>query len=560
MDERLSVNRVILAIALTSVQQTVIGKRLPARERMGEEANDMTGRMYMRLSRALGDAESPELMAHHQAALERVAAERGIEVVEVIKEIGSGETIAQRPGLRALLEAYEQGRYRDETLLLVEMQRLCRGDELDSGRIRNALATARIRIVTPAREYDVTTADDEFIYRLQSTVSRYELSLFKQRQKIKRDHMTREGRCVVSQVPFGFTWDYEKKMPRPEPEQFALVQAWCREVHTRTARQLEREYGIGFARIVRTLRNPVLCGYPCRRTRRLPQQHSVRLRRDQWVWPEKPGAYEPACTLTEWQAIQAVLDARTRSRSATWTTDGWCRQLLHFHGSAGPLTGIVGLGAHQYRRGGLSHLTYEIRRLRPGKHTERLGFINRDLVHAAATRALAELFADPERLLRFWETHQAQERAQAALGDAQRLTAAARLAELRRALDGVSRAEALAEDDEHRNSLRRGREAVTAEINEVKRGLARVAAPAPLPAPLDAASVREMASEFAKRWPETPDAAKAVVAQALLAALHVRVISKRGVRNAVRQVIGWEYQPWLNRAAMEIGQESAPPY
>lgn len=496
------------------------------------------GRIYTRKSRHLGDPDDPALMAHHLTLLQRLAAERGIEIVETITEIGSGESIEQRPAFRDLLQAYEQGRYRDEVLLVVAVDRLCRGDGREMGRVHDALVQSHIGLVTPDRTYDLHKPDDDLIHGFTQLLARHELQRYKQRVKIKRDHMTREGRCVVPTAPYGYQWDHEKKEPRPDPERFPILQAWCREVLTDSTRVIGERYGVLMSLVATTLRNPVICGYPARRCRTEAGRQKRRLRREEWTWPERPGAYEAACTPAQWQAIQEVLDARTASRSATWHTDGWCRKRITFHDAEGVLEGTVGLGART-RQGRPPDLSYE---LRQGQH--RLAWIPREAVHSAATEALARLFADPERLYRFMAVEQERQTLENALTDAGRVEAESRIATARRSLDRLTRAEVETDDPEHRDSLRRGREAVTRELAALKRQLTPAASRGPGPA-LDQPSLEALAGVFDVAWPRTPDAEKAVLVRELLATIHVRVISSKGVRHAVREVIGWEYVGWL---------------
>lgn len=501
-----------------------------------------TGRIYTRKSRHLGDPEDPSLLAHHVAALRRLAAEQGIDLVEVIEEIGSGETIDQRPCFRDLILAYEQGRYRDEALLVVAVDRLCRGDGREMGRVRDALARARILLVTPGRTYDLQQPDDDLLHGFVQLLARHELARYKQRVKVKLDQMTREGKCVGGMVPFGYIWDFREKKPLPDPDRFPILQSWCREILMESSSVLSRRYGISFDRICATLRNPTICGYPARRWephngRRPWKSRTFRLPRSEWMWPERQGDYTPACTLEEWQAIQAVLDARTMSRSATWHTDGWCRRLLVFHGTPDgpPLPGSVGLSWRSYP----THYPTYLLRQRGDQGQFKAGpFISRETVHAATTTALRQLFERPERLLTTLHAYQVQQEARNASRGDSATSAALSVERLRASLSRLVAMEVAATDPEHLRALAEQREAIQKQLAALRSQPAPVAVPA---FALPQALLMAMAGGFDAVWGTTADAEKAVVATGLLSALHVWVDSYRGRRQSRREVIGWDY-------------------
>lgn len=513
-----------------------------------------TGRIYTRKSRHLGDPDDPSLMAHHLALLQRLAAERGIEIVQVIEEIGGGETIVQRPHFQSLILAYEQGRFRDEALLVVEFSRLTRGDQAEVGRVMRALTRANIRLITPAGDYDLKEADHEFLLGLLSLVSRNELQRYRQRVKVKLDEMTREGKLVGGMVPYGYRWDFQTKKPVPDPERFPVLQAWCKEILTDSSATLAARYGVPFDLICRTLRNPTICGYPARRWephqgRKAWRSRTMRLPRSEWTWPETIGDYEAACSRAEWDAIQAALDARLISRSATWTTDGWCRRVLQFHSSpevGDPLPGAVGLS---WRSRPARYSTYLLRQRGADGEYRSGPFIPRATVHAAATEALRQLFREPAPLIVRARAFEAQQAAEKARGQSDHEAAILKLAEKRRLLDTVSLAELTATDPEHQDSLRRHRESLTTEIRALSR---RAPARPQEPVPLSAAVLQSLAPAFEEQWAATSDAEKALLVGAFLESIHVYVDSYRGRRKSVRVVIGWDYQPWTGKEPVRI--------
>jgi hypothetical protein len=366
------------------------------------------------------------------------------------------------------------------------------------------------------------------------------LSKFKQRLALKMQEMLREGKHRQSRVPYGYRWDYEHKRPAPDEEKFPILKEWCRRILTESTYALGQEYHIHPGQIAQVLHNPVICGYPCRRqaphngrkarTGEAWKSSHERVPRDRWDWPEKPGGYAAACTLPEWEAIQAAIAARKCSRSATASTDGWCRRLLRFHPEPTvgvPIPGRVFLG-RRFR----TEPTYCLYHA-DGRRSE----ILRAPVHDAATEALAQLFDDPERLADAWQRGlrpPEESRAPAIQAD---------IEAQRRLLDRIALAELSATDPEHQGSLARNREAIQQELRRLQRELnANRAAPPPPELPFDL--LRDAGRCFAATWEATPDAERLALAQACLTAIHFHFEPQPGRRPSLLMSLGADYAEW----------------
>lgn len=361
--------------------------------------------LYTRKSRALGDPDDPHLLSHHIAALKRLAAADGITVPEsrVRTEIGSGESISGRPVFADLLREWEclppgiGG-----SIYVTEPSRLSRGSHQERGRIQDALIRAGLWVVSPERRYDPRNPADELTWSVIQAVDHNEISRYRQRVALRRDEMTRQGEVMNGSPPWGYRWIKSpgqiggRKVPgyaEPDPDRFPLLVAACREVFTTSLARLAERYGVPVATLQAALHNPVICGYPARRHGPLP------LPREQWIWPETAGTYPAACSREEWEAIQALLWHRwCRREKTTHVEDGWCRPLVRFVNTTGPVTLASSRGTP----------TYVCRRL----DAPRLG-IDREPVHAAAIAAIAPLFAEPG-LLDWLLAELDQERAAAA--------------------------------------------------------------------------------------------------------------------------------------------------
>ena len=108
--------------------------------------------MYLRKSRADIEAEARgegETLAKHEKALTELAKRQGLLIVKRYREIVSGENIASRPQMQALLADVNDGKY--DGVLVVEIERLARGDTIDQGVVAQAFKTSQTKIITPIK-------------------------------------------------------------------------------------------------------------------------------------------------------------------------------------------------------------------------------------------------------------------------------------------------------------------------------------------------------------------------------------------------------------------------
>ena len=92
--------------------------------------------IYLRKSRKDLDAEAQgegENLARHMAILKEIAQRMELNVIRIYAEVVSGESIDARPLMQYLLRDGETGIY--EGVLVVEVERLARGDTSDQGRV-----------------------------------------------------------------------------------------------------------------------------------------------------------------------------------------------------------------------------------------------------------------------------------------------------------------------------------------------------------------------------------------------------------------------------------------
>ena len=150
--------------------------------------------MYLRKSRADREAEARgemETLARHEKLLFETAKRMQITVSAVYKEIVSGETISARPVMQKLLAEIEQGIW--DGVLVVEVERLARGDTIDQGIVSQAFKLSDTKIITPVKVYDPNNEFDEEYFEFGLFMSRREYNTIKRRLQRGRLASVREG-------------------------------------------------------------------------------------------------------------------------------------------------------------------------------------------------------------------------------------------------------------------------------------------------------------------------------------------------------------------------------
>ena len=108
--------------------------------------------IYLRKSRADFEAEARgegETLARHESMLLELARRYSFVIGKIYREIVSGESIEYRPVVQELLRDVEKGRWKG--VLVVEVERLARGDTMDQGRVAKSFKFSNTKIITPIK-------------------------------------------------------------------------------------------------------------------------------------------------------------------------------------------------------------------------------------------------------------------------------------------------------------------------------------------------------------------------------------------------------------------------
>lgn len=161
--------------------------------------------LYLRKSRADMEAEARgegETLARHEKLLLEVAKRGPYNITQIYREIVSGETIAARPVVQHLLQEVEDGKW--EGVLVVEVERLARGDTIDQGVMAQAFKYSNTKIITPLKVYDPANEFDEEYFEFGLFMSRREYKTINRRLVRGRNASAKEGKWVSGVAPYGY--------------------------------------------------------------------------------------------------------------------------------------------------------------------------------------------------------------------------------------------------------------------------------------------------------------------------------------------------------------------
>ena len=160
---------------------------------------------YLRKSRkdleleALGQGET---LVRHAQALGALAERMGIRIAQTYREIVSGDTIAERPEVRRLLEDVNAGMW--DGVLVMDVDRLGRGDSIDQGVIMQSFLYSGTLIITPDKVYDPTEDSDSEFFEIKLFFARREYNMIKKRMQRGRLASAMDGCYLGSRPVYGY--------------------------------------------------------------------------------------------------------------------------------------------------------------------------------------------------------------------------------------------------------------------------------------------------------------------------------------------------------------------
>ncbi len=155
-----------------------------------------------RFDRDYAELSVEETLKRHGELLDRLAKDKGYQVVKTYYEVVSGESIAARPEIQRLLEEVNAGLYAG--VLVVDVERLARGNGADQAYISQVFQFSGTKIITPTKVYDPANEFDEEYFEFGLFMSRREYKTINRRLVRGRDSSAREGKYISSIAPYGY--------------------------------------------------------------------------------------------------------------------------------------------------------------------------------------------------------------------------------------------------------------------------------------------------------------------------------------------------------------------
>ena len=168
-------------------------------------------------------ADDEDILKRHEQLLLDTAKRHGIKIAKIYREVKSGETIASRPVMQQLLQEVEDGLW--SGVLVVEVERLARGDTIDQGIVAQAFKYSNTLIITPNKIYDPNNEFDEEYFEFGLFMSRREYKVINRRLQRGRVAAVNEGKYLGNVPPYGYQ---RIKLPEgwsliPDPDQSPVV-------------------------------------------------------------------------------------------------------------------------------------------------------------------------------------------------------------------------------------------------------------------------------------------------------------------------------------------------
>lgn len=179
--------------------------------------------IYLRKSRNDPDAESIEdTLSRHMDAIMQLAHRLQLNITAIYKEVVTGSTLFGRPEMLRLLQDIEQNKY--TAVVCMDIDRLGRNSQKDTGIILETLKDNNIKIITPQKTYDLNNDFDEQSVEMQSFLARQEYKSITRRLRRGTEKSCEYG-YHVGEPPFGYERIYVDKHPtlKPIPEQAEAV-------------------------------------------------------------------------------------------------------------------------------------------------------------------------------------------------------------------------------------------------------------------------------------------------------------------------------------------------
>lgn len=160
--------------------------------------------LYLRKSRKDKALEENgiDTLDRHEKILRDLAERQGLTIGEVYKEVVSADSIEDREEMQRLLKDVHNNKWAG--VLVVELERLARGDTKDQGIVAEAFKYSETLIITPSKTYDPNDEFDEEYFEFGLFMSRREYKTIKRRLSAGVKLSVLEGNYLSPVAPYGY--------------------------------------------------------------------------------------------------------------------------------------------------------------------------------------------------------------------------------------------------------------------------------------------------------------------------------------------------------------------
>ena len=217
---------------------------------------------YLRKSRSDDPLLSvEEVLKKHEILLDEFAEKHlGGRVPEkqVLREVASSETIDDRPKMVELLKIIESPKVK--AVLVVEVQRLSRGDLEDAGRIIKLFRYTNTLVITPQKTYDLNDEYDRDVFERELKRGNEYLEYAKKIMNRGKLIAVSEGNYIATHPPYG----YKKVQYKEDRKKCSTLEIVENEANVvRMIFDLYLNSGMGFDKIANYLNDlgikPAIC-------------------------------------------------------------------------------------------------------------------------------------------------------------------------------------------------------------------------------------------------------------------------------------------------------------
>lgn len=158
--------------------------------------------IYLRKSRIDISKGEEDTLTRHETILMELAKLKNLKISKIYREIVSGDTISARPVMQELLHDVELGIWNG--VLVMEVERLARGDTIDQGIVAQTFKYSNTLIITPTKTYNPNDEYDEEYFEFGLFMSRREYKTINRRLQAGRLASIKEGNYIGSNQPYGY--------------------------------------------------------------------------------------------------------------------------------------------------------------------------------------------------------------------------------------------------------------------------------------------------------------------------------------------------------------------